>query len=67
MAKFKQACFAHDLSKKFQIFAAVHNSTFVLNLRHSPLYRYFCNFLCYSISDKIISGVIPIKIIAEIL
>ena len=25
MAKFKQACFAHDLSKKFQIFAAVHN------------------------------------------
>ena len=24
MAKFKQACFAHDLSKKFQIFAAVH-------------------------------------------
>ena len=26
MAKFKQACFAHDLSKKFQIFAAVHNS-----------------------------------------
>ena len=28
MAKFKQACFAHDLSKKFQIFAAVHNSRF---------------------------------------
>ena len=26
MAKFKQACFAHDLSKKFQIFAAVHKS-----------------------------------------
>ena len=26
MAKFKQACFAHDLSKKFQIFTAVHNS-----------------------------------------
>ena len=26
MAKFKQACFAHDLSKKLQIFAAVHNS-----------------------------------------
>ena len=25
MAKFKQACFAHDLSKKFQIFTAVHN------------------------------------------
>ena len=30
MAKFKQACFAHDLSKKFQIFAAVHKSN-VLN------------------------------------
>ena len=28
MAKFKQACFAHDLSKKFQIFTAVHNSMF---------------------------------------
>ena len=27
MVKFKQACFAHDLSKKFQIFAAVHNSS----------------------------------------
>ena len=26
----KQACFAHDLSKKFQIFAAVHKSN-VLN------------------------------------
>ena len=26
MAKFKQACFAHDLSKKFQIFAAIHKS-----------------------------------------
>ena len=26
MAKFKQACFAHGLSKKFQIFTAVHNS-----------------------------------------
>ena len=26
MAKFKQACFAHDLSKMFQIFATVHNS-----------------------------------------
>ena len=26
MAKFKQACFAHDLSKKFQIFTAVHKS-----------------------------------------
>ena len=25
MAKFKQAYFAHDLSKKFQIFVAVHN------------------------------------------
>ena len=30
MAKFKQACFTHDLSKKFQIFAAVHKSN-VLN------------------------------------
>ena len=30
MAKFKQACFAHDLSKMFQIFAAVHKSN-VLN------------------------------------
>ena len=29
MAKFKQACFAHDLSKKFQIFTAVHNSMFL--------------------------------------
>ena len=29
MAKFKQACFAHDLSKKFQIFTAVHNSIFL--------------------------------------
>ena len=28
MAKFKQACFAHDLSKKFQIFTAVHNQMF---------------------------------------
>ena len=26
MAKFKQACFTHDLSKKFQIFAAVHKA-----------------------------------------
>ena len=26
MAKFKQTCFAHDLSKKFQIFTAVHKS-----------------------------------------
>ena len=26
MAKLKQACFAHDLSKKFQIFVAVHKS-----------------------------------------
>ena len=26
MAKFKQACFSHDLSKKFQIFVAVHKS-----------------------------------------
>ena len=26
MAKLKQACFAHDLSKKRQIFAAVHKS-----------------------------------------
>ena len=26
MAKFKQACFAHDLSEKFQIFTTVHNS-----------------------------------------
>lgn len=26
MAKFKQACFTHDLSKKLQIFTAVHNS-----------------------------------------
>ena len=26
MAKFKQACFAHDLSKKLKIFTAVHNS-----------------------------------------
>ena len=24
MAKFKQACYAHSLSKMFQIFAAVH-------------------------------------------
>lgn len=30
MAKFKQACFSHDLSKKFQIFTAVHKSN-VLN------------------------------------
>ena len=30
MAKFKQACFAHDLSKKVQIFAAEHKSN-VLN------------------------------------
>ena len=30
MAKNKQAYFAHDLSKKFQIFAAVHKSN-VLN------------------------------------
>ena len=36
MAKFKQACFAHDLSKKFQIFAAVHNSMFKIQQR-----RYF--------------------------
>ena len=28
MAKFKQAYFAHDLSKKLQIFTAVHNSMF---------------------------------------
>jgi len=33
MAKFKQACFAHDLSKKFQIFAAVHNSMFKIQQR----------------------------------
>ena len=26
MAKFKQACFVHNLSKTFQIFAAVHKS-----------------------------------------
>ena len=26
MAKFKQAYFAHDLSKKFQVFTTVHNS-----------------------------------------
>ena len=30
MAKFKQACFAHGLSKKFPIFTAVHKSN-VLN------------------------------------
>ena len=30
MAKFKQACFAHDLSKKIPIFTAVHKSN-VLN------------------------------------
>ena len=29
MAKSKQAYFAHDLSKKFQIFTAVHNSMFL--------------------------------------
>ena len=28
MDKFKQAYFAHDLAKKFQIFTAVHNSMF---------------------------------------
>ena len=33
MAKFKQACFAHDLSKKFQIFTAVHNSMFKIQQR----------------------------------
>ena len=43
----------------------INNYSFwlVLNLGHSPLYRHFYNFLCYSISDKITSGVIPIKII----
>ena len=30
MAKFKQACFSHDLSKRLQIFTAVHKSN-VLN------------------------------------
>ena len=29
MAKSKQACFAHLLSKMFQIFTAVHNSIFL--------------------------------------
>ena len=33
MAKFKQACFAHDLSKKFQIFTPVHNSMFKIQQR----------------------------------
>ena len=33
MAKFKQACFAHDLSKKFQIFTAVHNSMLKIQQR----------------------------------
>ena len=33
MAKFKQACFAHDLSKKFQIFTAVYNSMFKIQQR----------------------------------
>lgn len=28
MAKLKQVCFAHNLSKMFQIFSAVHKSTF---------------------------------------
>ena len=33
MAKFKQACFDHDLSKKFQIFTAVHNSMLKIQQR----------------------------------
>ena len=36
MAKFKQACFAHDLSKKFQIFTAVHNSMVSTQLLPTP-------------------------------
>ena len=39
MAKFKQACFDHDLSKKFQIFAAVHKSN-VLNSAAKILLSY---------------------------
>ena len=33
MAKFKQACFSHNLSKKFQIFTAVHNSMLKIQQR----------------------------------
>ena len=49
MAKFKQACFAHDLSKKFQIFAAVHKSNVFGSAAKKPLSNLSTNLSAYLI------------------
>ena len=37
IAKLKQACFAHGLSKKVQVFTAVHNSIFKFSSEDTSL------------------------------
>ena len=47
MAKFKQACFAHDLSKMFQIFAAVQKSNVLNSAAKRLLYNLSPNLSAY--------------------
>ncbi len=55
MAKFKQACFAHDLSKEFQIFTAVHNSMFKIQQRRyfllNPYFSAYFYYVLYVLSS----------------
>lgn len=54
MAKFKQACFAHDLSKKVQIFAAVHKSNVLNSAAKILLSNLSPNLSAYAYSLEIV-------------
>ena len=54
MAKFKQACFSHDLSKRLQIFTAVHKSNVLNSAAKLLLYNLSSNLSASLLAQYIV-------------
>ena len=54
MAKFKQACFSHDLSKRLQIFTAVHKSNVLNSAAKLLLYNLSPNLSAYGMIFRLL-------------